>query len=199
MLGSRWLGLGLIGVCLAAACAAGWAAGVPAAQAEPKLVAAKSEIGFVSHQMGVPVAGRFRNFDAQISFDPAAPEKGHFLIGVELASVELPTSDAMQEVVKPIWFDAARFPRAQFESTSIRATGTDRFEITGRLDIKGRSRSVVVPVRLERSGGLAMASGSVTVPRLAFAIGEGEWSNTSMVADDVQIDFRLALSGLGPG
>jgi len=194
------LARGVLGLCIAGlALGTGWAAGTAPTPAAPQLVPAKSEIGFVSHQMGVPVAGRFRNFDARIRFDPAAPEKGYFLIGVELASVELPTNDAMQEVVKPIWFDAARFPRAQFESTAIRAAGPDRYEISGRLDIKGRSRDIVVPVRLERAGGLTMASGSVTVPRLAFAIGDGEWSDTSMVADEVQIDFRLALSGLGPG
>lgn len=174
---------------------AGRAASAPVA---PQLVAAQSEIGFVSHQMGVPVAGRFRNFDAQVSFDPKAPEQGHFLVEVELASVELPTADAMREVGKPTWFDAERFPRAVFESTSIRAIRPGQYEISGRLDIKGHHQGVVAPVQLERAGSLTVASGSLVVRRLAFAIGDGDWSDTSVVADDVQIRFRLALTGLGP-
>jgi len=29
-----------------------------------------------------------------------------------------------------------------------------------------------------------------------FKIGDGEWADTSMVADDVQVKFKLALSGV---
>jgi polyisoprenoid-binding protein YceI len=182
-------------VLLSASAWAGAAADL-APRRPPQLVAAQSEIGFVSHQMGVPIAGRFRNFDAQVRFDPLAPEKGHFLVGVDLSSVELPTADAMQEVVKPNWFDAQHFPRAVFESTSVRAAKPGQYEVSGQLNIKGHSQNVVVPVHLERSGALTLASGSLTVQRLAFAIGEGEWNDTSLVADEVQINFRLALSGV---
>ena len=41
---------------------------------DAKLVPAQSEIGFVSKQLGVPVEGKFRKFDAQIAFDPKKPE-----------------------------------------------------------------------------------------------------------------------------
>jgi polyisoprenoid-binding protein YceI len=183
------------GAVLLSASAAGAAADL-GATAAPQLVAGQSEIGFVSHQMGVPIAGRFRNFDAQVRFDPLAPEKGHFLVGVDLSSVELPTNDAMQEVVKPNWFDAQHFPRAVFESTSVRAAKPGQYEVSGQLNIKGHSQNVIVPVHLERSGAVTLASGSLTVQRLAFAIGEGEWTDTSLVADEVQINFRLALSGV---
>ena len=37
-----------------------------------------------------------------------------------------------------------------------------------------------------------------TIKRLEFKIGEGEWADTSMVADEVQVKFKLALTGLGP-
>jgi polyisoprenoid-binding protein YceI len=166
---------------------------------DPQVVLEQSEISFISHQMGVPVAGHFRKFDAQVHFDPGAPEKSHFLIGVDLASVQLPTNDAMREVVKPVWFDAQRFPRAVFESSSVRFIRPGQYEVLGHLNIKGRARTVVVPVMLERSGALTLASGSLNVQRLAFAIGDGDWSDTSVVADEVQINFRLALRGLPGG
>ncbi len=173
------------------------AGGSWAAAAAPALIAGPSEIGFVSRQMGVPVSGTFRNFDADVQFDPASPQKGHFRIGVDLASVALPTSDATREVVKPDWFDATRFPRAQFESTAVRSAGPAHYEIAGRLSIKGRARDVVVPVALSRSGDLTLASGELVVHRLDFLIGDGEWSDTSVVADDVRITFRLAFKGIG--
>ena len=39
-------------------------------------------------------------------------------------------------------------------------------------------------------------SGDVVIKRLDFKIGEGEWADTSMVANDVQVKFKLLLSGV---
>jgi hypothetical protein len=33
---------------------------------------------------------------------------------------------------------------------------------------------------------------------LAFKIGDGAWADTSMVADEVQVKFKLQLSGVAP-
>ena len=41
------------------------------------------------------------------------------------------------------------------------------------------------------------ASGALPIKRLAYLIGEGEWSDTSTVADDVLIKFKFALNGIG--
>jgi polyisoprenoid-binding protein YceI len=190
---ARAVGLLAAGALLLAAPAQ---AAAPAAA--PVLIPAQSEISFVSHQMGVPIDGQFRRFDAQVQFDPKAPQKGHFLIDVDVASVKLPTSDAMEEVVKPAWFNSAAFPHAQFVSTAIRAVDKGRYEIAGRLTIKGLSQDLVVPVTITQSGGVTTAAGAVALRRLAFAIGDGEWKDTSVVADNVEVRFRLALTGIAP-
>ena len=64
------------------------------------------------------------------------------------------------------------------------------------LGIKGTSRDVVVPVSLVQAGGNTTASGSFTIKRLDFRIGDGDWSDTSMVANDVQVKFKLTLAGV---
>lgn len=166
--------------------------------AAPVLVPAQSEISFVSHQMGVPIDGKFRKFDAQVQFDPKAPQKGHFQIDVDVTSVSLPTSDAMEEVVKPAWFNAKNFPAAQFSSTAIRAIDKGHYEISGRLTIKGIGQDVVVPVALTQSAGVTTAAGEIVLHRLTFAIGDGEWKDTSVVADNVEVKFHLALTGIAP-
>jgi len=166
--------------------------------AEPALVAAQSEISFVSHQMGVPIDGRFLKFDAHVQFDPKAPQKGRFLIDVDVTSVSLPTSDAMEEVVKPAWFNSRNFPAARFASSEIRAIDKGHYEISGRLEIKGQSQDVVVPVAITQSAGVTTAAGEIVLHRLAFAIGDGEWRDTSVVADNVEVKFRLALTGIAP-
>jgi len=170
------------------------------AGAEPiaQLVSGHSRIDFVSKQMGVPVEGQFRKFDAQVGFDPKQPEGGTVALQIDMASATLgvPQSDA--ELPKAPWFDTARFPKASFQSSVIRGLGGGRFEIAGRLTIKGQTQELVVPVTITQSADRSTAAGSFTIQRLAFKVGEGEWADTAMIGDEVQVRFKLVLTGLRP-
>ena len=190
------LSLGRHVLCAAVLLVAGAAGAEPTAAA--KLVPASSQIVFVTRQMGVPVEGSFKKFDAQVAFDPRKPEGGSVALQIEVASASLglPQSDA--ELPKPAWFDSHRFPKAEFQSSAIKALGGGRFEIAGRLTIKGSAKDVRVPVEITQAYGQSTATGSFTIQRLAYKIGDGEWVDTSMVADDVQVRFKLVLAGLGP-
>ncbi len=59
-------------------------------------------------------------------------------------------------------------------------------------------RDVTVPVQVTQSAGTSTAVGSFTLKRLEFKVGEGDWADTSMVANDIQVRFKLLLSGLAP-
>jgi polyisoprenoid-binding protein YceI len=167
------------------------------AQAQQKLVPAQSEIVFVSKQMGVPVEGYFKKFDAQIAFDPAKPQTSKIAFTVEMASATLGVPEADAELPKPVWFNVPGFPKATFQSSTIKALGGGKYEVAGQLTIKGRAHPVTVPVTLTQAAGTTTATGLFTIKRLAFAIGENQWSDTSMVADEVQVKFKLALTGVG--
>ena len=160
------------------------------------VVPAGSEIAFTSKQMGVPVDGKFNRFSAQIAFDPKKPETGRVAFSVDLTSVNMGAPESEAELAKPGWFDSKRVPAATFQSSAIKAAGPGRFEVTGKLAIKGNVRDVVVPVTLAPSGATTTASGTFTIKRLAFKIGDGDWGDTSLVADEVQVRFKLALAGL---
>ncbi|MBX9960347.1 MAG: YceI family protein [Burkholderiaceae bacterium] len=167
------------------------------ALAQQKLVPAQSEIVFVSRQMGVPVEGRFKKFDAQIAFDPAKPATSRIAFTVDTGSASLGVPETDAELPKPVWFNVPKFPQASFQSTAVKGLGGGKFEVAGKLTIKGNSHDVLVPVQLTQSGGTTTATGTFTIKRLVFKIGEAEWSDTSMVADDVQVKFKLALTGVG--
>jgi polyisoprenoid-binding protein YceI len=158
---------------------------------------AGSEIAFTSKQMGVPVDGKFRKFDAQVAFDPKKPEAAKIAFTIDLASVSLGAAETEAEVVKPDWFDTKKFPQATFQSASVKAAGPGKFEVAGKLTIKGSSQNVVVPVVLTQSGANTTAAGAFVIKRLDFKIGDGDWKDTSMVANDVQVKFKLALTGVG--
>ena len=104
------------------------------------------------------------------------------------SDAELPTAP---------WFNVPQFPKASFQSSSIKSLGAGKYDVAGKLSIKGTSRDVTVPVVLTQSGATTVATGTVPLKRLAFKIGENEWADTSMVADDVQVKFKLALTGVG--
>lgn len=173
------------------------AAGASGASAQT-VVPAQSEINFVSKQMGVPVEGKFKKFSAQLSLDPKKPEAGNVNLVIETGSASFGAAETDAEVPKATWFNVAKFPQASFQSTAIRAAGAGKFEVTGKLTIKGSVRDVVVPVAVTQAGATSTATGSFTIKRLDFKIGEGEWADTSMVANDVQVKFKLALNGLAP-
>ena len=168
-----------------------------AVHAEQKLLQGQSEIVFVSKQMGVPVEGRFKKFDAQMAFDPAKPElsKVAFTVDIASATIGVPETDA--ELPKATWFNTAKFPQATFLSTSVKGLGGSKIEVSGKLSVKGASRDVVIPVTLVQAGAATTATGAFAVKRLTFKVGENEWADTSMVADDVQVKFKLALTGVG--
>ena len=166
------------------------------AHAQQKLLPAQSEIVFVSKQMGVPVEGRFTRFDAQIAFDPKKPEAGKASFSIDLASASLGAAETEAELKLPGWLNSAKVPQARFESTRMKALGGGQFEITGKLTLKGVTRELVVPARLAPAGGLTLATGSFTLKRVDFNIGEGEWNDVSIVANEVLVRFKLALSGV---
>lgn len=167
------------------------------APAPAKLVAAGSEVTFTAKQIGVPLEGRFKRFDAQIALDPKQPQTGKVSIGIELGSVAI-SAETDGELAQAPWFNTAKFPKATFTSTAIKALGGGRFEVVGTLTIKGQARPLVVPVTLTQAGGQTTATGSFTLKRLDFKVGEGEWADTSVVANEVQVRFKLLLQGIGP-
>lgn len=164
--------------------------------AQQKLVPAQSEIAFTGKQMGVPVDGRFKKFDAQVAFDPKNVAASKVAFTIELGSATLGAPESEAELAKADWFNLKQFPQATFQSTAVKSTGPGTFEFAGKLTIKGSAQNVTVPVTLTQAGGTSTAVGAFTIKRLDFKIGDGDWKDTSMVANDVQVKFKLSLTGV---
>jgi polyisoprenoid-binding protein YceI len=167
------------------------------AMAQQKLIPAQSEISFITKQMGVPLDGHFKKFDAQISFDTAKPDAAKIAFTVDSGSATLGAPESDAELPKAAWFNVAKFPQATFQSSSVKALGGGKYQVIGKLTIKGNVKDVEVPVKLTQAGAVTTATGQFMLKRLTYKIGEGEWADTSMVADDVSVKFKLALSGMG--
>ena len=154
----------------------------------------RSQITFAYQQMGVAMQGAFKKFSGQLRFDPAAPAAAKSTIEVELASVDTGSSEGDTEVATKTWFDTKAFPRARFESGSVKALGGNKYEVAGKLTIKGKTVDVVVPATFAAQGKTGVFEGRLTIRRGDFSIGEGAWKAFDIVANDVVIQFRLTAA-----
>lgn len=165
---------------------------VPFAEAvEYKEVNAKaSTLSFTYQQMGSRNYGTFGKFEARLDFDTDNPSAAHASLTIELNSIDAGSSDANTELQKPAWFDTETYPKATFESTSIKALGDNRYTFTGKLSLRGLTREVSVPVLLKSGSSVGIFDGELVLKRDDFKIGEGEWAD-SMVSNEINIRFRM--------
>ena len=163
-----------------------------AASAAPlKTDTAKSAITATFKQMNVPVEAKFRTFNARLDYDPAKPAAASAAIDIDTASLDVGDPDMNKEVAKKDWFNSAQFPKATFVSSAIKPAGAGKLNVTGKLTIKGKSANVTFPATVRAQGGKQLFEGALPIRRLAYNIGDGEWKDTSMVADEVVIRFRV--------
>ncbi|HYM46949.1 MAG TPA: YceI family protein [Burkholderiaceae bacterium] len=156
--------------------------------------AAPGSISIVGKQMGAPVEGQFKKFTAQIQFDPANPAASKAAVEIDVASIDLGLEDFNQELRTKTWFDAKGHPTATFVSSAIKPLAPDRLELSGKLTIKGKTKDVTFPVTIKTEGQTRVFTGTLPIRRNDFGVGEGGWKDTSVVADEVQIRFRVAAA-----
>jgi len=155
---------------------------------------AHSSVSAAFTQMDVPVDASFKRFTAQIDYDATHPEKTTARVDIDTASLDLGSAEYNKEIAGKTWFDSGKFPKATFVSTAVKPAGAGKLSVTGKLTIKGKTADVAFPVTISGSGAQQVFQGQVPIKRLAFDIGEGEWKDTSLVADQVVIKFRIAAA-----
>lgn len=153
---------------------------------------AKSSVAAVFKQMNVPVEAKFKKFAATIDYDAAKPELAKASVEIDTASLDVGEAEMNKEVAKKDWFNSAQYPKATFVSSSIKPAGAGKMMVNGKLSIKGKSTDVSFPLTVKTEAGKQVFEGALPIKRLTYNIGEGEWKDTSMVADEVVIKFRVA-------
>ncbi len=159
-----------------------------------RLEPAGSRIGFTSRQMGVPVDGEFRKFDANLTFDPEAPAAAKGQLRIALSSVDIGIREVNEEVVGAQWFDVKNHPEARFDLLQIQPQGAGRFQVSGVLSLKGSSQPLVLNATLKTGGNQAIMDGSFVIKRLDFGIGGGVWGEVRVVANEVTVQVHLVLT-----
>ncbi|MGA2551328.1 MAG: YceI family protein [Burkholderiaceae bacterium] len=166
----------------------------PVIAAEAVLVP-PSTVSVTFKQMNVSVDATFNKFSGSIDFDPAKPAAGSAQFTIDITSFDLGSEEYNKEVLKPDWFDAAKYPTATFVSDSLKVVSPTQLEASGKLTIRGKAQEVHFPVSVKDAGKQRSFDGVIHINRTAFDVGTGEWKATDVVADEVIIKVH-AVSNL---
>lgn len=142
------------------------------------------------------IRGGFSDWSGTIRFDPEHPETAAIRIEVKLASASLgdPTQDQMLQGGD--FFGSAANPTATWRSTSVRATGPNRFTAQGTLSLKGASHPQSLTFTLSGSGLKRRVEGSGSIDRTAFGVGTGETAGG--LSQSVTLSFAFDATGRAP-
>ena len=152
---------------------------------------AASSLSFNTSWSEGPVDGRFGSWDAAILFDPAALDASSVKVTIDMTSAKTGVADTEGALPDDDWFAAATHPKATFAATTFRHRSGDRYEAIGTLSLRGISRPLTLPFTLTIDGDVATMSGSTTVDRTIFGVGQGEWKATTDLKAGVTVSVAI--------
>lgn len=120
--------------------------------------------------------GRFRDFRANIDYDPRAVARARVDFDVDTRSVDTNNSNRDDTLRSADFLDVAKYPLMRFRSTRVVPRSGNTAEVTGNLTIHGVTKVITVPVRLvgarDRFAGFET---TFTIDRRDFGITGGRW------------------------
>lgn len=159
-------------------------------QMQPK----ESTLTFVGTQAGAAFEGVFEEFTADIKFDPQDLPGSRFEVHIDLTSVNSGDGERDDIIKGSDLFDVKRWPSGHYVAEKFTDKGAGKFSATGKLTLRDVTRDVPIEFTVTNQGGNAWLKGTATLKRLDFGVGQGEWQDTTAVANEVNIRFALKLS-----
>jgi polyisoprenoid-binding protein YceI len=103
----------------------------------------------VKHMMISTVKGRFRDLSGTVQIDERHPESSSVDAAIETASIDTGVEQRDAHLRSEDFFDAERFPRITFRSTSVAREDDDEWQVYGDLTMHGVTRPVVLDLEFE--------------------------------------------------
>lgn len=165
------------------------------AQAAQPVAPKGSDIGFTFKQEGVPMKGGFSKFTGALVLDEKNAAGSSVQMNIDMGSVNAGGGDADTYIKVPEWLSVVKFPQATFTSKSMKSLGGGKWEASGPLAIKGVSRDALVPFTAKKlADGTTELTGTFVIKRNDYKVGEGEWSSVDVVANEVEVRFRVLFA-----
>jgi polyisoprenoid-binding protein YceI len=161
----------------------------------------------VSHLGFSRYTAQFKQFDAQLQFDPENIAASSVTATIDPRSLDLdsPPPGFVDQLLGEQWFNVAQFPLMSFKSTKVEALEGNKARVTGDFTLHGVTKPVVLDATF--NGGYAGHpmdpharvgfSASGTLLRSDFGIDYGipAPGSTMGVSDEVEIAIEVEFSG----
>jgi len=154
------------------------------------------KIGFSVPNYSDTISGGFSRWTADIVMDPDHPETAAIVVDIDLASVSVgdPTQDGM--LAGDEFFAIAAHPKAKFVAKGAEKLGTNSYRAKGTLTLKGVSKPQTIRFTLRGAGLKRTVTGSASIARAAFGVGNGDSSGG--LAPAVSLRFSFDATGKLP-
>ena len=162
---------------------------------------AHSSVSFEVNHFFTPVDGRFNEFEMKFSFDPEDLSTSSVQTTINVESIYTAHERRDGDLKSDNFFDAEKHPQIKFVSTSFEKKGSE-YIVNGDLTIKETTKTVSIPFQVlgtidhpRREGTLVMGlKGDVTINRLDYGVGTGDWIRTNVVGNEVQVSIMIEAS-----
>ena len=155
--------------------------------------AAQSTLTFKGTYQNEGFAGKFKKFDAAISYDEADLSKSKFDVQVDVASVDTASSERDDSLKGEEFFDPKKFPKAHFVTESFAKGADGGVEAKGTLTIRDKTQPVTLKVKFAANGDKATLDVDTVLKRADFGLGAGkDWND---IGADVPVHGHLVLTG----
>jgi cytochrome b561 len=154
---------------------------------------AASEIAFAGTHEGNDFAGSFRRWNADIAFNPDAPETLKADVEVDTASALTGTKLYDDSLRQSEWFSVKNHPVARVTLRGARASATG-FVADAVLSIKGVEVTVPFTFVLNPDGARTVMTGEATLSRKALNLGMESDPTADWVGDAVTVRVRVTAT-----
>lgn len=153
---------------------------------------ATSSVGFVGGKITGSHPGKFEKMTGSITLAGGKAEGGKINFEVEVASVKTDSDKLDGHLQSPDFFDAAKFPKASFTSSAIKAGGEKgaSHTVTGELDLHGVKKTISFPATITVTADGATGTSEFKINRKDFGIvypGKPD----DLIKDDVLLKLSL--------
>jgi polyisoprenoid-binding protein YceI len=160
-----------------------------------KIDTGHAEIGFAAkHLMVSNTKGTFNTFEGTLDYDIATKTLKSAQGSIDAASIDTNNEKRDEHLRNEDFFNTAKFPTITFKSTSVKKTGDNEFEVTGKLTVLGIDRDVVLPVTIsgpvEGRGGAKLIGVECNTKLNRRKLGI-DHAPSSVIGDEVKISIEL--------
>lgn len=114
---------------------------------------AHASIGFrISHIGFSWLIGRFDTFSGTFSYDEKSPQTSKVNVEIDIASINSNHAERDKHLRSADYLDAAKYPKANFVSTSVTPHGAGKATIAGDLTLRGVTKPVTIEAEVVGGG-----------------------------------------------